>query len=236
MFLYISGALFCAVLFVLELCRKDYHVAGFCILAMSLLSVPGIFEYLVRPLAGWCWISYFVYIGASILGTAFRLYTLIPVWDSLLHLSGGFLCTYASLLLFGEMSCRNGATAPSYRSLALGAFCLCLTIAVFWETSEFVADRLIATDNQKDTIVTSINSSLLDPTHSQKTIRIKNITGVQIHTADGKDYSIEGGYLDTGLTDTMRDLCMCMAGEILFILIGRRLIPDSFTDPPEKGV
>ncbi|MCI2050086.1 MAG: hypothetical protein LKJ76_10295 [Lachnospiraceae bacterium] len=234
-FLYAAGILSCFGLFLSNMVRGDAHVAEFCILAGLLLLVPYIYERLSCPLGSWCWIAYFFFIAASVLGTAFRLYTTVPVWDSLLHLTGGFLCVYAGFLIFREMSRRDGVTTHSYAFFALCAFCFTLTISLLWETAEFAADRLLSADNQKDSIVTDIDSSLLDPTHSQKIIHIRNITDVQIHTADGSDYTIEGGYLDIGLFDTMRDVYMCMIGEALFILFGRRLTGKPPGTTPEKG-
>lgn len=72
---------------------------------------------------------------------------------------------------------------------------------------------------QKDFIVSSISSTTLDPKNSNKAIGIKNIKETQIIT-DGNTVVIEGGYLDIGINDTMKDLFVNFIGAIAFSFIG----------------
>ena len=69
-------------------------------------------------------------------------------------------------------------------------------------------------------IVTSIGSVTLDETHSQIPVQINNIAETVINTADGKSYTIEGGYLDVGIIDTMKDLWVNFIGAVVFSVIG----------------
>jgi hypothetical protein len=41
-----------------------------------------------------------------------------------------------------------------------------------------------------------------------------------IHTASGKSYLIEGGYLDIGILDTMKDLLVNFIGAFAYSLFG----------------
>lgn len=95
-----------------------------------------------------------------------------------------------------------------------------MTIGVLWEFIECFADLFLGQDMQKDFIVQNFQSVSLDPTHSQKIIAVKNITDTVIHTADGKTYTIEGGYLDIGILDTMKDLFVNFIGAVVFSTLG----------------
>ena len=69
---------------------------------------------------------------------------------------------------------------------------------------------------QKDAIVHSISSVMLDPTHTNHAIRINDITQV---TVNGQDLGL-GGYLDIGLIDTMEDLIVNFIGAVVFSVSG----------------
>ena len=79
---------------------------------------------------------------------------------------------------------------------------------------------LAVIDMQKDFIVSSFNSVTLDPTHSQKVIRVRDITQTVIYTASGETFTIDGGYLDIGILDTMKDLFVNFIGAVTFSVIG----------------
>ena len=49
---------------------------------------------------------------------------------------------------------------------------------------------------------------------------IGNITDTVIHTSDGKPYIVNGGYLDIGIIDTMKDLLVNLVGAVVFSIIG----------------
>ena len=108
--------------------------------------------------------------------------------------------------------------SPFY--VAMVAFCFSMTIGVMWEFIECSGDLFFGQDMQKDFIVSSFNSVTLDPTHSQKVIRVRDITQTVIYTASGKIYTIDGGYLDIGILDTMKDLFVNFIGAICFSVFG----------------
>lgn len=101
-------------------------------------------------------------------------------------------------------------------------------------------------DMQKDTVVHSIGSVMLDPSGGNTPTAIQNITDVIVVTADGTQHSLGlGGYLDIGLLDTMKDLFVNFIGAVVFSIIGyfyvknrgqgkfaRRFIPQVL--PPEE--
>ena len=77
-------------------------------------------------------------------------------------------------------------------------------------------DRLFHMDMQKDTIVHTISSVMLDPTNKNIPITIDKITSVAVN---GKDLGFDG-YLDIGLYDTMEDLLVNFIGALTFSIFG----------------
>ena len=113
---------------------------------------------------------------------------------------------------------KNINLSPFY--LTMVAFCFSMTIGVLWEFCEFAFDNLFGMDMQKDFILSSVNSFTLDPDNIQTCISIKDIVETRIITADSTTYFVDGGYLDIGLTDTMKDLFVNFLGALTFCLFG----------------
>ena len=73
-------------------------------------------------------------------------------------------------------------------------------------------------DMQKDTIVHSIGSVMLDPAGGNTPVAIHDITDVIVITADGAQHPLGlGGYLDIGILDTMKDLFVNFIGAVVFL-------------------
>ncbi len=100
--------------------------------------------------------------------------------------------------------------------VAVVAFCFSMTIGVLWEFFEFFIDMNLGMDMQKDTVVHSINSVMLNPDGVNVPYRIKNITEVYVNN---QELGL-GGYLDIGLIDTMKDLFVNFIGAVVFSTIG----------------
>ena len=159
-----------------------------------------------------------VFIFASeILGELGCFFINVPNWDSILHTTTGFLCAAFGFALIDILN-RNDKIkfqlSPIY--VALVAFCFSMTIGVLWEFFEFSMDRLFHMDMQKDTIVHTISSVMLDPTNKNIPITIDHITSVAVN---GKDLGFDG-YLDIGLYDTMEDLLVNFIGALTFSIFG----------------
>lgn len=91
-----------------------------------------------------------------------------------------------------------------------------MTIGVIWEFFEFGMDWLIGYDMQKDTVIHTIRSVMLDPAGRNVPYVISNIT----QTAVNEQELGLGGYLDIGLIDTMQDLIVNFIGAFVFSVIG----------------
>ena len=199
--------------------RGEYESVFICVLTLVLFMLPSVVERRFRvELPDTLEIVILVFIFATqILGELEAWYVRYTGWDTLMHTTNGFLCAAVgfSLVDLLNRSERIGfRLSPIY--LALAAFCFSMTVGVLWEFFEFAMDLFFRTDMQKDTVIFSISSSLLDTTMSNHPVQITGITDVAVN---GASLGI-GGYLDIGLFDTMKDLFVNFVGAVVFSVIG----------------
>ncbi len=157
---------------------------------------------------------------AEILGEINAFYIKIPIWDTILHTTNGFLMAaigFALIDIFNRSERFSLKMSPYF--VAFTAFCFSMTVGVLWEFFEFGADMLTGSDMQKDWIVTAVNSVKFDPTQSNEVIH-KEITSVIVNGEDWMNNQLLGGYLDIGLIDTMKDLIVNFIGAVVFSLFG----------------
>ena len=160
--------------------------------------------------------------AAEILGEISAFYTTFKHWDTILHTLNGFLCAaigFALVDMLNRTEKFSLSLSPVFMSIV--AFCFSMTIGVLWEFFECSMDQLLFLDMQKDTVVTTISSVMLDPTGGNKRVLIDNIVDTIVVTADGRQISLGlGGYLDVGILDTMKDLFVNFIGAVVFSIIG----------------
>ena len=94
-----------------------------------------------------------------------------------------------------------------------------MTIGVLWEFFEYGADTYFKFDMQKDRIVTQISSVELNQERKNEPVVIDNIQSTEIKSKDGTTV-IEGGYLDIGIHDTIKDLFVNFIGAVSFSFLG----------------
>ena len=199
--------------------RGEYESAFICLLVLFLFLLPMFVQKnfgIELPSTLEIIILVFIF-AAEILGELACFFINVPNWDSILHTTTGFLCAAFGCALIDILN-RNDKIkfelSPIY--VALAAFCFSMTIGVLWEFFEFGMDRLFHMDMQKDTIVHTISSVMLDPTNKNIPITIDNITSVAVN---GQDLGFNG-YLDIGLYDTMEDLFVNFIGALTFSVFG----------------
>ena len=201
---------------------RNYESAALCILSLLLFLMPAFLQQTMRieiPALFQAIIFGFIY-AAEILGEVNHYYVIIPGWDTMLHTMNGFLCAAIgfSLIYLLNRGSKHINLSPFY--LTIVAFCFSMTVGVIWEFFEFTMDQLFFVDMQKDFIVQNIGSVTLDPNNSGMPFFIGNITDTVINTADGQSYTVNGGYLDIGIIDTMKDLLVNLVGAVVFSVIG----------------
>ena len=199
--------------------RGEYESAFICLLVLFLFLLPMFVQRnfgIELPSTLEIIILVFIF-AAEILGELACFFINVPNWDSILHTTTGFLCAAFGFALIDILN-RNDKIkfelSPIY--VALAAFCFSMTIGVLWEFFEFSMDRLFHMDMQKDTIIHTISSVMLDPTNRNIPITIDNITSVAVN---GQDLGFNG-YLDIGLYDTMEDLFVNFIGALTFSVFG----------------
>lgn len=199
--------------------NKNYENVFLCILTLMLFMLPSIFEMNLRvDLTDTMEIIVLLFIfAAEILGEIQEYYILFPFWDDMLHTMNGFL---AAAIGFSLVDLLNRTERISFKLspffMALVAFCFSMTIGVLWEFFEFFMDTVFRYDMQKDTIITSISTVVLDPAGGNRAVVIDHIQDVAIN---GESLGING-YLDIGLIDTMKDLLVNFIGALTFSILG----------------
>ena len=196
-----------------------YESLMYCVLALILFAMPSLFEDKFKielPNTLEIFLLFFIF-AAQILGELASFYALIPMWDTILHTTNGFL---AAAVGFGLVDLLNRSDKFSLRLspffLVLTSFCFSMTIGVLWEIYEHSVDMFLGMDTQKDTIITTINSIVLDPEG------LTNVVSVPIESliVNGEDWlKLYGGYIDIGLLDTMIDLIVNLVGAVVFGII-----------------
>ena len=200
----------------------NYESLAICVLTLVLFLLPSLFEQLLKieiPPVFQIIIYLFIF-AAEILGEVNKYYTAIPGWDTMLHTINGFLCAAIGFSLFNILNRGSKSMQLSPFYLSLVAFCFSMTVGVVWEFIEFTADQMFFLDMQKDFVVSSFASVTLDESNTQIPVRISEITRTIIETKNGDPVVIEGGYLDIGIIDTMKDLIVNFIGAIVFSVIG----------------
>ncbi len=200
----------------------NYESLAICVLTLVLFLLPSLFEQLLKieiPPVFQIIIYLFIF-AAEILGEVNKYYTAIPGWDTMLHTINGFLCAAIGFSLFNILNRGSKSMQLSPFYLSLVAFCFSMTVGVVWEFIEFTADQMFFLDMQKDFVISSFSSVTLDESNTQIPVRVSEITRTIIETKNGDPVVIEGGYLDIGIIDTMKDLMVNFIGAIVFSVIG----------------
>lgn len=204
--------------------RGNWNNVFLCLLTLILFTFPTIISKkfnIALPSALEIIVYLFIF-SSEILGEIQNFYGIFAHWDTMLHTLNGFLCAAVGFSLIDILNNTENLhihMTPAF--VALVGFCFSMTIGVLWEFFEFSADLYFHTDMQKDRIVESISSTKLNSERKNEPISISNISKVKIYSDDETKVTIiEGGYLDIGIIDTMKDLFVNFIGAIVYSVIG----------------
>ncbi len=221
---YITLRILVLVMMVAQFFNGDFESVFLCGLTLVLFLLPTVFERaLMIDLPNTMEIIIMLFIfSAEILGEISSFYTTFKGWDTILHTINGFLCAaigFALVDMLNRTEKFSLSLSPVFMSIV--AFCFSMTIGVLWEFFECGMDQLLMLDMQKDAVVHSISSVMLDPTGGNSRILIEDIVDTIVVTGDGRQISLGlGGYLDIGILDTMKDLFVNFIGAVVFSVIG----------------
>ena len=188
------------------------------VLTLALFSLPKIIEkrLAVNIPDGLETVILIFIFSAEILGEINAFYVKIPIWDTILHTVNGFLMAaigFSLIDIFNRSERFTLKMSPYF--VAFTAFCFSMTVGVVWEFFEFGMDMVFGTDMQKDWIVATVNTVMLDHTLTNTVVSVP-IDSVLVN---GADWGLNG-YLDIGLIDTMKDLIVNFIGAVIFSVIG----------------
>lgn len=221
---YILLRLSVILMLVAQFFNGNYENVFLCILTLILFTLPALFERQLNidlPDTLEVIILLFIF-AAEILGEIRSYYITFPYWDTMLHTLNGFLCAAIGFSLVDLLN-RNERVSLNLSPffMAVVAFCFSMTIGVLWEFFEFAMDHLVLFDMQKDTILNTISTVMLDPDHGTKAIVRKDIVDVILVYGNGTQEALGlGGYLDVGIVDTMKDLFVNFVGAVVFSFVG----------------
>lgn len=207
------------LMMVLQVFNGNFENVFLCALSLLLLIVPSLIQVNLKielPTGLEIMLLLFIF-AAEILGEIQAYYVKVPMWDTILHTINGFIMAAIGFSLVDILNRNEKFTfrlSPVFVSIV--AFCFSMTIGVVWEFFEFSMDHFFGLDMQKDTIVHSISSVMLDPTGGNHPEVIRGISEVVVN---GTNLGL-GGYLDIGLIDTMKDLMVNFVGAVVFSIIG----------------
>lgn len=210
------------VTLIAEAFNRNFYNVFLCVLTLILFNIPSFVDLKLKiklPSALEAVILLFIF-SAEILGEIRSFYTVFPYWDTILHTINGFIMAaigFAMIDILNQNPKFHINMSPFF--LAFVAFCFSMTVGVLWEFFEFSMDYFFGFDMQKDTFVSAINSVALNPVGLNKEVRISGITSTIINSANGV-YTIDKGYLDIGIIDTMKDLVVNCIGAVVFSAIG----------------
>ncbi len=204
---------------ILQLFNRNYENVFLCILTLGLMILPSVFQATLKiELPSMLEIILLIFIfAAEILGEISSFYIKFRYWDTVLHTINGFLCAAVGFSLVDIMNRQKKLKfelSPSF--MAIMAFCFSMTIGVLWEFFEFGMDMVFDLDMQKDTVISEINSTYLDPENDNNCI---SIIGIDRVIVNDEQLNITG-YLDIGLIDTMYDMMVNFIGAFLFSILG----------------
>lgn len=221
------------IIMIRQIFMGEWNNVFLCILTLILFLVPTFIERKINvelPDALQIIILLFIF-SAEILGEINEYYLTIKHWDTILHTINGFLCAAIGFSLIDILNKKEFiyiTLSPVF--VALVAFSFSMTIGVCWEFFEYGMDTFFRKDMQKDSIVSSFATVNLDPEGKNRPVFVKDITSTTIHTKDKngneENIEIEGGYLDIGINDTMKDLLVNFIGATVFSIIGLLYIED----------
>lgn len=208
---------------ILEMLRGEINNVLLCFLSLVLFTLPTFIEskFQIKLPDVFEIIVYFFIFSAEILGEINNFYGIIPFWDTMLHTINGFLAAGVGYSLFNLLNKNSKHIKLSPAYLSLVAFCFSMTIGVVWEFFEYTMDKVFLVDMQKDQIVDRISSVSLDPEASNRAIVVKDIDKTILYDSNDNVLTVvEGGYLDIGINDTMKDLVVNFIGAFVFSVFG----------------
>lgn len=217
LFVYVVLNLLVIFCMINQILLKHYDGALLCALVLLFFSFP-IFvqKKFAIQLPNFLEIMIYLFLFSSnLLGEVYHFYSIVPIWDFVLHLINGFLCVSIGVSLIGLLNHQDCFSLSSF-FVFLFSFCFSMTISIMWEFGEYAMDNIFFTDAQKDVIVSHLSSIKLDKSINSKPVKLQKISKTVFYDDKNQEIAtLNGGYLDIGIHDTMKDLFANLVGAII---------------------
>lgn len=213
---------FCIASVIYFICIGQYRDMPISFAYMAIVFVFYLAEYTLNVRAPYGYVVFMLlFVLFCFLGASYNFYGMISNLDDILHAAWGIVFSVVGIILIKSLI---GApkTAKGVIAYVLFGFGFAMFLSVLWEIYEFSGDSILhSMDMQQDTVVKHFHSFFLhEPYDNLHTVEIDGIAKTILYDADGNVlYTIEGGYLDLGLYDTMFDLIFCFATTAVFSLV-----------------
>lgn len=195
------------------------------VLTLALFTIPQITERLFNiEIPNFLELIVILFVFSStILGELGDFYGYFNMWDTILHTINGFLASGIGFSFVYLLNKNADGINLSPLFLAIVTFCFSMTIGIMWEFIEYSADHWMNMDMQKDRIIQELNSvSIGEDNNTVHHIGNIEQTIVESRDESGNDIKtiIDGGYLDIGINDTIKDLFVNLIGAATFSIFG----------------
>lgn len=213
--LYMAFCVGCMIYSAVELGARDALLA---VVYMIFIPAVFVFEYLIGFRVGYILTVLIIFSACGgLLGSSYNIYMILPWFDSLLHAVSGILFFAAGFMLGEVFFGKDNVNKHFFGKLAFAIF-FSTTVGVAWEFFEYLISETMGFDMLEDAIVTDIQSYLLSQSHNVA-IELNDITQTVITYDGGKEWVINGGYMDLGLYDTLNDLLIAAAGTVSIAIV-----------------
>lgn len=206
---------------IFSIIEQDWESVFTCLIALTLFLIPNIVDNkfnIELPNALEITIYLFIF-SAQILGEVRNFYGLIPVWDTILHTLNGFVFAGIGFSICDVLN-KNQNTklflSPTY--ITVVAILFSVTIGTVWEFFEYFVDVQMAGDMQKDVLISDLHTVSFNNTNTVESF--SDIENTIVTFNNGEKLLIDGGYLDIGLHDTMKDMLVNAVGACVFAIFG----------------
>lgn len=204
--------------------RGNWNNVFLCILTLILFTLPNLISkrFNIELPTTLEIIVYLFIFSAEILGEIQNFYGVFTHWDTMLHTLNGFLCAAVGFSLIDILNNTESIhinLTPTF--VGLVAFCFSMTMGILWEFGEFAMDRYFLKDMQKDRLIQTISSVEINESKENIPVVINGIAKTELYNKNNKKIlTIEGGYLELGLIDTIKDLFVNFIGAVSFCILG----------------
>lgn len=213
--LYMAFCVGCMIYSAVELGTRDALLA---VVYMIFIPAVFVFEYLIGFRVGYILTVLIIFSACGgLLGSSYNIYMILPWFDSLLHAVSGILFFAAGFMLGEVFFGKDNVNKHFFGKLAFAIF-FSTTVGVAWEFFEYLISETMGFDMLEDAMVTDIQSYLLSQSHNVA-IELNDITQTVITYDGGKEWVINGGYMDLGLYDTLNDLLIAAAGTVSIAIV-----------------